>query len=62
MDKLENFKTSIVGSFGEGSFLLLVEVGGNSDDRRVDLFASEVGSRLRQAPQLTGRYLGNGNS
>jgi hypothetical protein len=32
VDELEDFETSIIGSFGKGNLLLRAEVCGNSDD------------------------------
>jgi hypothetical protein len=62
MDELKDLEPSIVCCFGEGSSLLFAEICGNSDNSRIDLFPSEIGSRLYQTLQLTGCYLRDSDS
>ena len=61
MNQLKDFKASIGGSFCDGGFLLVAEVGGNGNDRRVDCLSSIVGGRLGKTTEVTSGNLGDGD-
>lgn len=61
-NKLEDFKTSLVGGLGQGLSLLLGEVCGNSNNGRGDLLAQVVGSGTDKSSQVSGGNLRNWDS
>jgi hypothetical protein len=62
VDQLENIETSSLGGGDEGLTLSIGEVGGDGDDSGVNILTKEVGGRLPQALEVTGRDLGNSDS